>query len=132
LVGHFFVVWYVKLCFFFFLFFCFSTVFLIGISVSDPVGLSGKGGSRATSGVTVVIAPGVVFGVGGALTALLVGANDNFVCRWADSLIPVVLVTRVCFAFSPPLGEASFPLELVGFRFVFVLLVMVGPRSFGT
>ena len=56
-------------------------MFFIGISVSDPVGLSGNGGSRTTSGVIVVISGGAFFGVGGAITSLLVGANDNFVCR---------------------------------------------------
>ena len=43
-----------------------------------------------------------------------------------------MLVTRVCFALSPPLGDASFPLELVGMRFVLAFLIMVGPCSFGT
>ncbi len=63
---------------------------------------------------------------------MTVGAKDNFVCCGPDLFAPLAFATRVCFVLSLPLGDASFPLELVGLRLDFVFLTMVNPRSFGT
>ena len=68
------------------------------------------------------------FGVGGAIVAivaLVVGAKVSLVCCGPGELVPLGLATRVCLDLSPPLGDASFPFVLVGFRLLFEILVMV-------
>ena len=75
-----------------------------------------------------IISLEVSFGAGDAITALAalaVGATVILVCCGPVELVPLALATRVCLDLSPPLGDASFPFVLVGFRLFFEILVMV-------
>ena len=130
--------------FFFVLFFvCFSSV-TISMSESgsgSSVGLSGRGGSLVALGVMAILSLGVGFGAGfgvtvvlvalavlvvlAVLVALAVGAKVSLVCCGPGELVPLAVATLVCLDLSPPRGDASFPLVLVGFRLLFGNLVMV-------
>ena len=92
------------------------------------MGLSGRGGSFAASGVMAIIALELSCGVGGALVAIValaVGAKVSLVCCGPGELISLALATRDCLDLLPPLGDASFPFVLVGFRLFFVIVTMV-------
>jgi hypothetical protein len=99
------------------------------------VGLSGRGGSLAASGVIAVILLEMSFGVGVAmvlvalamalvalavvLVAVAVGVKVSLVCCGPYELVPLAVATLVYLDLSPPRGDASFPLVLVGFRLFF-------------
>ena len=95
------------------------------VPVEDTTEISSFIGSLATfpgSGViATVTSVDWRLGVGGSTSVLelLVGANDNFVCFGPGELISLAVSTQVCLVLSPPLGDASFPVVLVGFRFPF-------------
>jgi len=114
--------------------------------VIASVGLSGSGDNLASNlasgvmaimevsfgvGVVLVLAAGLVaratalLALATALVGLAVGAKVSLVCFEPVELIPLVVDTRVCLDLSPPRGDASFPLVLVGFRLFFDFLVMV-------
>ena len=113
--------------FLFCLFFSFSFV-LCGWScvfVDETMEISSLAGSLATllgSGViATVTSVDWRLGVGGSTTVLVlgVGVNDNFVCCGPGELISLSLLTLVCLDLRPPLGDASYPVVLVGLRFPF-------------
>ena len=123
-------------CVLFVLFFVCSLSVDISMSESgSSVGLSGRGGSLAALGVMAVLSLGMGFGAGVGVTVVLValtvlvafavGAKVSLVCCGPGELVPLAVATLVCFDLFPPLGDASFPLVLVGFRLFFGTLVMV-------
>jgi hypothetical protein len=92
--------------------------------------LPGSGLSLAALPGSGVMAAEVAFvwllGVGGTtVLAVVDGAKDNFVCCGPGEAVSLSLSTLVCFVLRPPLGEASFPVVLVGFRFAFARRAMV-------
>ena len=123
----------------------FVVLFFVGFSVDISmsgscvsVGLSGRGGSLAASGVIAVILLEMSFGVGVvalvvilvaialaivalamALFAVAVGAKVNLVCCGPCEFVPLAFATLVCLDLSPPRGDASFPFVLVGLRLFF-------------
>ena len=70
--------------------------------------------------IAIVVAVGALLGViGSAFIVVTVGANLIFVCCGPVGSVPAALWTLVCLDFSPPRGEASLPLLLVGLRLFF-------------
>ena len=70
--------------------------------------------------IAIVVAVGALSGVvGSAFIVVTVVANEIFVCWGPVDFVPNAPLTIVCLDFSPPCGEASLPLLLVGLRLCF-------------
>ena len=109
----------------------FLSFFLLfsGVSVDVISIVSLVGGNCATprlrSGViaAVIVA---TFGVGGGLSATTtVVAKLSLVCFGPGELVFSPVATLVCLDFIPPLGDASLPAVLVGFRFPFAVRLVI-------
>ena len=70
--------------------------------------------------ITIVVTVGALSGVvGSAFILVTVVAIEIFVCWGPVDFVPKAPLTLVCLDFSPPRGEASLPLLLVGLRLFF-------------
>ena len=119
--------WWVLGCILFCLSF-FLFIFVSDVSVEVMSIVSVVGGSRATPRPSGVIAVAIVavFGVGGMVeSAVVLLMKDSLVCFGPVALIFSPLSTFVCLDFMPPLGEASLPVVLVGFRFPLAGLLVI-------
>ena len=107
--------------------------FVFALSVLNNSGGSlrlADGGFNAAwfgSGVIAfVVAFGTLVGVfGGAFIVVTVGENVIFVCCGPVGSVLMALWTLVCLDFSPPRGEASLPLLLVGLRLFFCCFLVI-------